>query len=383
MNPAPMDPALPRGLSFDPDVIARQVYLLPDGLLSGPAAAAMAESGRALRLAGGPAAFTAVRLLLRAAETGPVAAFPMLLGELRAWAAAAGAPVAAHVDGLLARIAAPRAPFAGLDLSAPRIMGILNVTPDSFSDGGDFVDASAAISHGLALRAAGADIVDIGGESTRPGSEPVPVEEELRRVLPVAEALAREGVLVSIDSRRAAVMRAALAAGACIVNDVTALAGDPDSLAVAVESGAAVVLMHMQGEPRSMQRDPTYRHAPADIYDVLADRVAACRRAGIAPGNIAVDPGIGFGKTLGHNLQLLDGLALFAGLGSAVMLGVSRKGFIGRVAGVAEPKERLPGSLAAGLAGLDRGAQLLRVHDVAETRQAVAVRNAILAGDAG
>jgi dihydropteroate synthase len=225
--------------------------------------------------------------------------------------------------------------------------------------------------------AAGADILDIGGESTRPGAATVSIDEELDRVVPVIEVLAKEGALISIDTRRAAVMRAALAVGARIVNDVTALAGDPESLSVVAGSGAAVVLMHMQGEPRTMQADPAYRDAPLDIYDFFAARIAACAAGGIDPARIALDPGIGFGKRDPHNLAILADLALYHGLGCALLLGVSRKSFIGRLSRGEDASHRLAGSLAAALAGLDRGVQIIRVHDVAETAQAVAIWRAI------
>ncbi len=203
------------------------------------------------------------------------------------------------------------------------------------------------------------------------------LDEELERVIPVVEALAGAGALVSIDTRHAAVMRAAIAAGARIVNDVTALAGDPESPVVVAESGAAVVLMHMQGEPRTMQQDPTYRDAPLDIYDFFAGRVVACRAAGIDPARIALDPGIGFGKRDPHNLAILGDLALYHGLGCALLLGVSRKSFIGRLSRGEDASHRLAGSLAAAIAGLDRGVQMVRVHDVAETAQAMAIWRAI------
>ena len=278
---------------------------------------------------------------------------------------------------MLERIGAPRAPFARLALDTPRVMGVINVTPDSFSDGGDFADAGTAIAAGHAMCAAGADILDVGGESTRPGSDPVTPDAERARVLPVIEALAAAGATVSIDSRRAAVMRAALAAGAAVVNDVSALSADPDSPAVVAAAGAPVVLMHMLGEPKTMQRDPVYVDAPLDVYDTLEARIAACEAAGIPRQRIAVDPGIGFGKTLDHNLAILRDIGIFHGLGCALLLGVSRKSFITLIAGEAAPKERLPGSLAAALAGLDRGVQIVRVHDVAETVQALAVWRAI------
>ncbi len=275
------------------------------------------------------------------------------------------------------RVATLPARFAGLALDRPRLMGVINVTPDSFSDGGAAFAPDDAIAHGRALLAAGADILDVGGESTRPGAAPVTEEEELRRVLPVIDVLAAEGALLSIDTRRAAVMRAACDAGARIINDVTALGGDPDAPAAAAEASASVVLMHMQGEPRTMQRDPQYRFAPCDVYDFLEDRIAACEAAGIARDRIAVDPGIGFGKTLAHNLDLLSNLSLLHGLGCAVVLGVSRKSFIAAIDGEQDPAARLPGTIAANQAGLEQGVQILRVHDVDAARQAAAIWSAI------
>jgi dihydropteroate synthase len=263
--------------------------------------------------------------------------------------------------------------FAGLSLDRPLLMGIVNVTPDSFSDGGDFLRVEDAIAQGRRLLDDGADIVDIGGESTRPGSQPTPVEEEMARVLPVVTALADAGAVVSVDTRRAAVMRAAIEAGARIVNDVTALTGDSESLGVVAASDASVVLMHMQGEPATMQQAPSYDDAPAQIAAYLGARVAACRAAGIPDARIAIDPGIGFGKTIEHNLQLLARLDRIASVGVAVVVGLSRKGFIGRLSRGEPPKARDPGSIAGALAAVEGGAGILRVHDVAGTRQALSV----------
>lgn len=258
-------------------------------------------------------------------------------------------------------------------------MGVINVTPDSFSDGGRFLDPAAAIRQGLALAAAGAAILDVGGESTRPGAEPVSPTVEAERVLPVISALAAAGLTVSIDTRHAATMRAALAAGARIVNDVSALTHDPQALGVVAEAGCEVVLMHAQGDPRTMQLDPRYDDAPLDVYDYLEARVRACLDAGIARERILVDPGIGFGKTLEHNLQILRALAMYRGLGCRVLLGASRKSFIAKTLGDPglPPNARLPGSLAAAIAGYRAGVDVIRCHDVAETLQALRVADAI------
>ena len=260
-------------------------------------------------------------------------------------------------------------------------MGIVNVTPDSFSDGGEALRVEDAVSRGRAMLAAGADILDIGGESTRPGADPVSVTEECDRVLPVIEALARDGAVISIDSRRAAVMSAALNAGASIINDVTALGGDPGSIGVAAEHGVPVVLMHMQGEPRTMQDAPSYTVPSRDIRDFLAQRIMVCEAAGIPRSRIAVDAGIGFGKTLDHNLEILAHMDTLHALGCAIVLGASRKSFIGRLSPAKDAQERVGGSIAAALAVRALGVQIFRVHDVMETRQAFDVWEAI--GDAG
>ncbi len=338
-------------------------------------ARAAAPAG-SLPLAGGARAFVACEAVLR--ENGREAAREVVPAPALAdWAARCGPEVAAQSIALLERLSTPRPPYAGLDLGRPQVMGVINVTPDSFSDGGDRFDVGRAVDDGLAMVEAGAAILDVGGESTRPGSAPIEADEELRRVLPVVRGLAGAGVPVSIDTRRARVMAAALDAGARIVNDVTALAGDPDSLALVAARQVPVVLMHMRGEPGTMQADPRYDDAALDIYDYLERRVAACTAAGMARADIAVDPGIGFGKTATHKLEILDQMALYQGLGCAVVLGVSRKGFIGKLSRGEAPKARLPGSLAAALAGVERGVQILRVHNVAETMQAIAVWRAI------
>jgi dihydropteroate synthase len=282
---------------------------------------------------------------------------------------------------LLERLRAPRAPVAGLTLDRPRIMGVVNVTPDSFSDGGRWLDPGAAVAHGLQLEAEGADILDIGGESTRPGAEAVSLDEELGRVIPVIAVLAKQArAPISIDTRNAEVMRRAADAGARLVNDVAALGHDPNALRVAAETGLPVVLMHAQGDPRTMQLDPRYDDVVLDVYDWLEARVAACEVAGIGRERLIVDPGIGFGKTLDHNLALLASLSVFHGLGCAVLLGASRKSFIGRLSGGVPAPERVPGSIAALLAGVAQGVQIARVHDVAAARQALAVWEAVQRG---
>ena len=342
-------------------------YLIPRALSSAPTAAAQPLAGLVW----------ASRLELWDRHGQRCGDFPAGEPLLSALSAALGGDRPADFEprlaDLLMRFSAERPALAGLTLDRPRVMGVVNVTPDSFSDGGDRFDAGRAIADGLAMAEAGAELIDVGGESTRPGAAPVPVEEELRRVLPVVKGLAEQGIRVSIDTRRARVMAEAVAAGAALINDVTALGGEPESLAMAARCDVPVVLMHMQGEPQTMQVDPRYRQVSLDVFDYLLERVEACEQAGIARQRLVVDPGIGFGKTLEHNTRLLADVALFHATGCALLLGVSRKSFIAKIAGANQPKERLPGSIAAMLQGIRQGVQIVRVHDVAETRQALSV----------
>jgi dihydropteroate synthase len=329
----------------------------PLGLLDGPAAAEAIAQGLALPLQGGPLAF----LGWREGE-----------GPMRP---AAGAPPV---------LSAALPPFAGIapHRARPLVMGIVNCTPDSFSGDGQDAAHAAAIAQGEAMLAAGADLLDVGGESTRPGATPVSPEREQARILPVIRALSALAP-VSVDTRHAATMRSALEAGARIVNDVSALAFDPESLDVVAAASCPVVLMHMRTlDPRTMQQGIAYRDVVAEVVAHLAARVAACEAAGIARARIAVDPGIGFGKRPEDNLALIERLPALAGLGCAILLGASRKGFIGRITGVESAAERVHGSVAAALAGAARGAHMLRVHDVAATVQALKLREAVLTGGA-
>ena len=263
-----------------------------------------------------------------------------------------------------------------LDLAEPVVMGILNVTPDSFSDGGRHGDIDAAVEWGLAMAAEGAAIIDVGGESTRPGAAPVDLEDELARVVPVIERLARRaGVPISVDTTKPEVMRAAVAAGACLINDVRALQA-PGALAAAAETGAGVCLMHMRGEPRTMQADPQYRSVVEDVRDELRGRIAACEAAGIPRQRICVDPGIGFGKRPEHNLALLAALDRLAEPGIPVLVGVSRKSLLGIITG-RPTGERLAGSVALAALCVMRGAAIIRAHDVAATVDAVKVASAL------
>ena len=264
-----------------------------------------------------------------------------------------------------------------MNIKGPLILGIVNVTPDSFSDGGDTPDTERAIRRGTLLVKEGADILDIGGESTRPGAKPISTDTEMARVIPVIEALASKGFCVSVDTRKAQVMKAAIQAGANIVNDVTALEGDPHSMEVIAASTVSVILMHMKGQPESMQNSPVYKNVVDEVKNYLLSRVQACQRAGIEKNRIALDPGIGFGKTHRHNLTLIKNLSALTALGNPLVLGVSRKSFIGKITNENDPKKRLAGSLSAGLAGLSRGVSILRVHDVWKTRQALDVWQAI------
>jgi dihydropteroate synthase len=258
-----------------------------------------------------------------------------------------------------------------------RIMGIVNVTPDSFSDGGEFLDADRAIAHGRELRSEGADILDIGGESTRPGARAVDAGEELLRVQPVIEALAGDGIPISIDTSKAVVAEAALDAGARMVNDVTALRSDPDLAAVCAEAGCEMVLMHMLGDPRTMQENPTYDDVVDDIKAFLGERIEFARSQGIDEEQIWVDPGIGFGKTVEHNLELHRRLGEFAELGRPIAFGSSRKSFIGKL-GDAEVDKRVGGTIASNVVAFANGAGMLRVHDVGPMREALTLAEAVL-----
>ena len=324
----------------------------------------LARPDDALALAGGGCWFTSVEVLERGRKSRLVAASD-LPAEVRD------------------RLSRPRPAFGGLTLDRPRLMGILNVTPDSFSDGGLFLRPEAAVMQARQM-AAGADIIDIGGESTRPGAAEVSEADEIARTVPVIAALKAGGLdlPISIDTRKAGVAKVALAAGASLVNDVTALRHDPAMAGVVAKAGCPIILMHSIAGPATMQDDPHYEDVLLDVFDTLKSRVAAAEAAGIARKNIAIDPGIGFGKTLAHNLTLLARLSLFHDLGLPVLLGASRKRFIGTLTAEAEAQRRMPGSLAVALAGVAQGVQMIRVHDVAETRQALSLWQAVTKGEA-
>lgn len=306
------------------------------------------------RLAGGWARFSQFELLQRGAAPRVVDAAPATL---------------------LQALTAPRPPILGLSMDRPRIMGIVNATPDSFSDGGSY-DGSV---QGRRLAAAGAEILDVGGESTRPGAREVPEAEEIARVVPVIAGL-RGLAGISVDTRKAGVARAAIAAGAGLINDVSGFDFDPGLAQVVAESGLPVCLMHAQGIPETMQDDPSYGDVLLDVYDALAVRIARAEAAGIPRARIVIDPGIGFGKTQAHNLAILRRISLYHGLGCAILLGVSRKRFIGSIAGAEVPADRAAGTLAVTLSGVVQGIQIHRVHDVEETRQGLALWQAVTGG---
>ncbi len=350
--------------------MAREFYLNPVGLLYGATAREAIKTGNAGQLAGGDIGFSAVEML-----QGSPNAIARDLRSYRDLRTSHATDIIAALHLLEDKRSLPGKP----DHSSPLIMGVVNVTPDSFSDGGDFLDANIAIAHGHALAKAGADILDIGGESTRPGAEPISLGEELDRILPVVEGLAALSPPLSIDTRRPEVMRQAVTLGAHYVNDVSALTFEDDSLEVARQLDRPVILMHAQGDPRSMQDDPVYDNVVLEVFDWLVQRLEIAQEAGISHKNLLIDPGIGFGKTLNHNLELLANLAFFHGTGVPVVVGASRKRFIGTLSKASNARHRMPGSIAAALKASASGVQIIRVHDVGETRQALSVAEAIQA----
>jgi dihydropteroate synthase len=336
-----------------------KIYFRPIGLCYGSDAGQLIASHRAGRLGGsGIIGFNLVERITRSGKSVTREIIP-------------------YAEPLQA-IETSRGEFAGVTLDAPRIMGIVNVTPDSFSDGGQHGTAETGSLHGLALASEGAHILDIGGESTRPGSDAVSVDEELSRVIPVVRRLSDAGHVVSIDTRKSSVMREAVKAGAAIINDVSALQNDPDSLRTVAELQVPVVLMHAQGDPRTMQLSPHYDDVALDVYDQLEQRVLACVQAGIPRSRLAIDPGIGFGKTFRHNLEILNQITLFHGLGVAVLVGLSRKGFVGALTGEKNAGNRVHGSVGGAVQAAQNGVHILRVHDVKATVEALAVARAAM-----
>jgi dihydropteroate synthase len=278
---------------------------------------------------------------------------------------------------MMKRLTAPRREYAGLSMTDHHVMGVINTTPDSFSDGGDHLKAEVATENALEMVASGAGILDIGGESTRPGAEPVGHDEECRRILPVIKALSGAGHIVSVDTRHTTVMAEALNHGALIINDVGGL-HDEGAIDLIAEKQVPVIIMHMQGEPAVMQQNPEYRYAPLEIFDWLDERISACEDAGIPRHLIAADPGFGFGKTPQHNMQIMSHLTIFHGLGVPIVLGASRKSTIAHFSRGEAAKDRMPGSVAMAAAGRAQGVQIFRVHDVAETLQTLANVDALM-----
>lgn len=317
----------------------------------------------ALTLAGGGCWFTHVEVLAR--------------GQV-----ARAVPASEVPPDIIQTLTAQRADIAGLSMDRPRVMGILNATPDSFSDGGDMAKAADAVAAGVAMCAAGVDLLDVGGESTRPGAATVPVDQETARVQPVIAGLREAGVTcpISIDTRKAAVARSAHAAGANLVNDVSGFTYDADLAPYCAAQDLPVCVMHALGDPATMQHDPQYDHVLLDVYDFLERQIATLVAAGIPRTRIVADPGIGFGKNMQHNLTLLARISLFHGLGVPVLLGASRKRFIGTIGKAPDAKTRAPGSIAVGLSALASGIQMLRVHDASETLQAIALWRAATFG---
>lgn len=351
-----------------------RLYFLPTAFVASPFGGA---DGQVARLAGGLVWFSAYEVI--AVEGGERVATQFVpITDIDDFIASLAEEQAGEARRTIARIVAARPPMQlgerTLRFDQPQVMAILNMTPDSFSDGGVHLDdPEAAVASAFEMLETGAALVDVGGESTRPGAKPVWEGDELARVEPVVRALAQGGAVVSIDTRKAAVMKAALDAGAVIVNDVSALSHDPQAAALLSRVDCPVVLMHHQGSPDTMQKGPHYQDVLIEIYDWLAERIAFAEAAGIARSRIIVDPGIGFGKKLRHNLQILNGLALFHGLGCPILLGASRKRIIGALSNEAPVDQRLGGSVALALHGAQMGVQLLRVHDVPETLQALRI----------
>ena len=337
--------------------------ILPSELLQGIEAARAVADGRAYWLAGGPVAFAAA-IEIELTDNGERRSRRLALGEIG--------------SGERDIFCAPRPSLARVTLDTTRIMGIVNATPDSFSDAGAYPGLDAAIAHGKAQVAAGADFLDIGGESTRPGADPVGVAEEIARVVPVIEGLNDAGVPLCIDTRNAATMRAGVEAGAVIVNDISALSHDPDSAGSVADLGVPVILCHSRGTPASMREHANYKDVGFEVRAELNESLQMALVAGVPRENILIDPGFGFAKKPKHNAQLLRDLALLHGLGCAILVGASGKSFDRIAARASEPVRRIGASLAAALAAIDRGAQILRVHDVAASIQAIAVHRAIV-----
>ncbi|MEE8295169.1 MAG: dihydropteroate synthase [Sphingomonadales bacterium] len=345
-----------------------RLYLKPEGL--GPKAL-----GLSFPLAGGPLFFNAISIIL-AARGGRIYEGVYPLTSLDSLKAQLPENLNEKFDKQFSNLTSLRKPIGALSFEKPVLMGILNLTPDSFSDGGDYLKEDEAIARAKALFKEGADIVDVGGESTRPGATLVRGDEELKRLKPVLSGLTDLPGPVSIDTRKSEVMGQALKSGALLINDVSALTFDENSIKVA-KNAPGIILMHAKGSPGDMQKSPKYGDVLLEVFDYLEGRILACEAAGIVRERLIVDPGVGFGKNLSHNLTVLKGLSMFQTLGVAVLAGVSRKRFIGEITGVENPKDRLAGSLSASLFALSQGAQIIRCHDTAEMRNAMDVYQTI------
>lgn len=346
-----------------------QIYIRPIGLLWGEDAEAAIAETAAGRIAGGSTAFTLAEIISRNGRE--------IRREMRSYKdiSRSGEKVLRE---RLALIEAARAPIAGIEMAEPSIMGIINVTPDSFSDGGEAATLEDALARGLKLAEEGARIIDVGGESTRPGSEAVSVDEERSRVLTVVGELSAHGYKISIDTRKPAIMQEAVRAGAAMINDVTALRFDADSRAMVARLKCPVCLMHAQGDPKTMQINPVYEDVVLDVFDGLEEFINEAERAGLPRSMILADPGIGFGKTYRHNLDILRSLTVYHGLGVPLVIGASRKAFIGALTGEKTGKDRVSGSIGAAMAAASQGVQILRVHDVKATAQALKVWRACI-----
>ena len=348
--------------------MATRVFLRPTGFVDSP----FGHDGKVARLAGGLNWFSAVEAI---EWDGSRRVSTELISVEHVYEAVDNLPPDAQAA--WGRLTAPRQPLQlgerTIRLDQPQVMGILNVTPDSFSDGAQFADPSEAVEAGVRMASQGAAVLDVGGESTRPGAQQVWAQDEIERVGPVVERLATSGAAVSIDTRKSEVMSAALQTGAGLVNDVSALTFDPRSAEVVAGSSAPVILMHHLGPPETMQQDPRYDDVLVEVYLWLEERIAAAEAAGIERSRILIDPGFGFGKTVAHNLELMNGLALFHSLGCPIVLGASRKRTIGALSNEAPADERLAGSIAFALKAVEQGAQIVRVHDVPETIQGLRV----------
>ncbi len=349
--------------------VDNKIYAQPLGILRGCVASDAVKAGHARWLVGGPSAFTMIKIIFRdgrtrrAEELVPIFRLDKYIRELTSFQQE-------EISTQLINISEVRAPRGSLMWQRPLLQGIVNVTPDSFSDGGRYAQTDEAIAHARKLVEAGADLIDIGGESTRPGAAKVTIEQELDRVIPVIAGLSDISVPISIDTRNQQVMACAMKAGASIINDVSALGHDDRAPAYAAEVNCPVILMHAQNNPDNMQDNPQYDDVVLDVYDYLEKRLEICQNTGIDRERLIIDPGIGFGKTVEHNIALMTSLSLFHGLGVPLLLGVSRKSFIGHITAEKNTDERLAGSLAFGQMGYDQGVQILRVHDVKESRQA-------------